>query len=236
MSAAKSNQPGLGEDVSHSGDTRILDGVRVIDCSEGIAGPVASMMLAEAGADVIKVEQPGGDPSRASEGFRTWNRSKRSVVLDLHDEAGRDQLHRLLAETDVFVHGFGPAMTAELGLTDDELVDRHPQLITCAVLGWPAGHPSADGPIDDLLVSARLGLCDEQRGHREGPVFLRFPFGSWCAVYLCVIGVLARLIQRERGGAGGGFSGTEHPRHQRVDRSVGRRLCQHDRALGHVAG
>jgi crotonobetainyl-CoA:carnitine CoA-transferase CaiB-like acyl-CoA transferase len=204
MSAAESNQPGSGEDVSHSGDTRILDGIRVIDCSEGIAGPVASMMLAEAGADVIKVEHPGGDPSRASEGFRTWNRSKRSVVLDLHDEAGRDQLHRLLAETDVFVHGFGPAMTAELGLTDDELVGRHPQLITCAVLGWPAGHPSADGPIDDLLVSARLGLCDEQRGHREGPVFLRFPFGSWCAVYLATIGVIARLIQRQRGGAGGG--------------------------------
>jgi hypothetical protein len=131
MSAAESNQPGSGDDVSHSGDTRILDGIRVIDCSEGIAGPVASMMLAEAGADVIKVEQPGGDPSRASEGFRTWNRSKRSVVLDLHDEAGRDQLHHLLAEADVFVHGFGPAMATELGLTDDELVGRHPQLITC---------------------------------------------------------------------------------------------------------
>ncbi|HEX4245051.1 MAG TPA: CoA transferase [Acidimicrobiales bacterium] len=187
-----------------SDDIRILDGIRVIDCSEGIAGPVASMMLAEAGADVIKVEKPGGDPSRASEGFRTWNRSKRSVVLDLHDGPGRQQLHHLLADADVLVHGFGPALATELGLTDEELITRHPQLITCAVLGWPAGHPSADGPIDDLLVSARLGLCDEQRGHRDGPVFLRFPFGSWCAVYLATIGVMARLIQRRRGGASGG--------------------------------
>jgi crotonobetainyl-CoA:carnitine CoA-transferase CaiB-like acyl-CoA transferase len=205
MSTAVANQPqSSGGDAQPTGGARILDGVRVIDCSEGIAGPVASMMLAEAGADVIKVEQPGGDPSRASEGFRTWNRSKRSVVLDLHDATGREQLHHLLDDADALVHGFGPAKAAELGLTDDELIARHPHLITCAVLGWPAGHPSADGPIDDLLVSARLGLCDEQRGHRDGPVFLRFPFGSWCAVYLATIGVIARLIQRQRGGAAGG--------------------------------
>ena len=155
--------------------------VRVVDCSEGIAGPVAAMMLAEAGADVIKVEPPDGDRSRASQGFLTWNRSKRSVVLDLRTESGRDQLGHLLAGADVLIHGFGPTTAGELGLTDDQLAARHPQLVTCAVLGWPAGHPSADGPIDDLLVTARLGLCDEQRGHREGPVFLRFPFGSWCA-------------------------------------------------------
>ena len=183
---------------------RILDGVRVVDCSEGIAGPVAALMLAEAGADVIKVEPPDGDRSRASEGFLTWNRSKRSVVLDLGAEGGRGQLDRLLEGADVLIHGFGPVTAAELGLTDEELAARHPQLVTCAVLAWPAGHPSAEGPIDDLLVSARLGLCDEQRGHRDGPVFLRFPFGSWCAVYLSTIGVLARLIQRQRGGAGGG--------------------------------
>jgi crotonobetainyl-CoA:carnitine CoA-transferase CaiB-like acyl-CoA transferase len=194
-----------GEEGGDAGSgARILDGVRVVDCSEGIAGPVAAMMLGEAGADVIKVEPPDGDRSRASEGFLTWNRSKRSVVLDLRSESGRDQLDHLLAEADVLIHGFGPTTAGELGLTDDELAARHPQLVTCAVLGWPAGHPSADGPIDDLLVTARLGLCDEQRGHREGPVFLRFPFGSWCAVYLSTIGVLARLIQRQRGGAGGG--------------------------------
>lgn len=204
MSTVVTNQPQSSGDAPPSDATRILDGVRVIDCSEGIAGPVASMMLAEAGADVIKVERPAGDPSRASEGFRTWNRSKRGVVLDLRHEAGREQLHDLLDGADAFVHGFGPTTAAELGLTDDELIARHPHLITCAVLSWPAGHPSADGPIDDLLVSARLGLCDEQRGHRDGPVFLRFPFGSWCAVYLAAIGVIARLIQRQRGGAAGG--------------------------------
>lgn len=186
------------------GGPRILEGVRVIDCSEGIAGPVATLLLAEAGADVIKVENPGGDPSRGSPGFLTWNRSKRSVVLDLDQPTGRRDLELLLSGADVFVHNFPPARAAELGLTDSELTARFPWLVTSAVRAWPSGHPSAESPADDLLVSARLGLCDEQQGWRPGPVFLRFPFGSWCAVYLATIGILARLIQRERGGAGGG--------------------------------
>ena len=201
----RSRQDGHG---AHSPDgeegPRILDGRRVIDCSENMAGAVAALLLGEAGADVIKVEPPGGDPTRGSLGFVTWNRSKRSVVLDLDTEQGRADLHRLLDGADILIHTFGPAAAAARGVSDPELAARHPQLITSAILGWPAGHPSAEGPSDDLLVSARLGLCDEQRGHRDGPVFLRFPFGSWCAVYLCVIGVLARLIQRERGGAAGG--------------------------------
>jgi crotonobetainyl-CoA:carnitine CoA-transferase CaiB-like acyl-CoA transferase len=187
-----------------SGAPGILDGRKVIDCSENMAGDVAALLLAEAGADVIKVERPAGDPTRSSTGFLTWNRSKRSVVLDLETAEGRAGLHRLLEGADILIHTFGPTAAATRGVSDDELAARHPRLITSAILGWPAGHPSADGPSDDLLVSARLGLCDEQRGHRDGPVFLRFPFGSWCAVYLSVIGVLSRLIQRERGGAAGG--------------------------------
>ncbi len=191
-------------DHRESNAPRILDGRRIIDCSETMAGAVAALLLAEAGADVIKVERPRGDPTRTSLGFLTWNRSKRSVVIDLETEHGRTQLHDLLESADVLIHTFGPQVAARRGLGDDELAARHPRLITSAVLGWPAGHPSADGPSDDLLVSARLGLCDEQQGWREGPVFLRFPFGSWCAVYLSAIGILARLIQRDRGGAAGG--------------------------------
>jgi crotonobetainyl-CoA:carnitine CoA-transferase CaiB-like acyl-CoA transferase len=191
-----------------SGAPGILDGRRVIDCSENMAGAVAALLLAEAGADVIKVERPGGDPTRSSTGFLTWNRSKRGVVLDLETAEGRAELHRMLDGADILIHTFGPTAAAARGVGDDELVASHPRLITSAILGWPAGHPSADGPSDDLLVSARLGLCDEQRGHRDGPVFLRFPFGSWCAVYLSVIGVLSRLIARERGGAAGGPANT----------------------------
>src|ERR1019366_8977629 len=82
--------------VAAEGEPRILDGIRVIDCSENMAGAVAALLLAEAGADVIKVERPSGDPTRSSLGFLTWNRSKRSVVLDLDTAPGRSDLHRLL--------------------------------------------------------------------------------------------------------------------------------------------
>lgn len=181
----------------------ILDGIRVVDCTEGLAGPVAALFLAEAGADVVKVERPGGDPGRRSPGFATWNRSKRGIALDLDDSDDRRLLDRLLARSDVLLHGFGPSRAAALELSDGQLADRHPHLVVGAVTGWPAGHPSADGPADDLLVTARLGLCDEQAGHRDGPVFLRFPFGSWCAAYLAAIGVLARLLWRDRGEGGG---------------------------------
>ncbi len=182
----------------------ILHGVRVVDCTEGIAGPVAALLLAEAGADVVKVERPGGDPARRSLGFATWNRSKRSMALDLEDDGDRLVLDQLLARSDILLHPFGPGRAADLGLGDDLLASRHPHLVVGAVTAWPAGHPSAEGPADDLLVTARLGLCDEQAGHRPGPVFLRFPFGSWCAAYLAAVGVLARLLQRDRGGASGG--------------------------------
>jgi crotonobetainyl-CoA:carnitine CoA-transferase CaiB-like acyl-CoA transferase len=153
---------------------------------------------------VVKVEGSAGDATRATPGFLTWNRSKRSVVLDLGSEGGRTDLHRLLAGADVLIHGFGPTLAEQLGLSDAALAETCPRLITGSVLAWPAGHPSAEGAVDDLLVSARLGLCDEQQGHREGPVFLRAPIGSWCAAYLATIGILARLVQRRRGGAGGG--------------------------------
>ena len=90
----------------------ILDGCRVIDCSEYMAGAVATLLLAEAGADVIKVERPGGDPTRRSTGSLTWNRSKRSVVLDLETAEGRAGLHRLLEGADILIHTFGPTAAA----------------------------------------------------------------------------------------------------------------------------
>jgi crotonobetainyl-CoA:carnitine CoA-transferase CaiB-like acyl-CoA transferase len=201
MGPSDENRPDSGRE---RGGERILDGFRVIECSAGIAGPVAALLLAEAGADVIKVEPPAGDPGRGGGAFATFNRSKRSVVLDLESRTGQHDLHRLLSRADILIHDYGPTRAVPLGVDDAGLAERHPRLIHSAVRAWPSGHPSAEGPVDDLLVSARLGLCDEQQGHRDGPVFLRFPIGSWCAAYLCAIGVLARLIQRERGGALGG--------------------------------
>ena len=179
----------------------ILGGVRVLDLSEGLAGSVAAMLLAECGADVVLVEPRSavGRPRRPAE--RTWNRSKRSIALDVHDPADRERLEQLLGAADVVVHEHGPRAARELGLDDASLAVRHPHLIASSVLSWPANHPDADLPVDELLAMARLGICDEQMPmRRDGPVFIRFPLGSWGAVYLAAVGIAARLLLKGRSG------------------------------------
>ncbi len=182
----------------------ILDGIRVIDITEGLAGSVACLLLAESGADVVKVEPPGHSAARARSSFRTWNRSKRSVVVDLETVAGREQLQSLLGAADVVVHEYPPNRAISLGLDDPTLATRFPRLIVSSVLSWPANHALADRPVDELLAMARLGICDEQLPmRRSGPVFIRFPLGSWGAVYLAASGIVARLLVRQRSGIGG---------------------------------
>jgi crotonobetainyl-CoA:carnitine CoA-transferase CaiB-like acyl-CoA transferase len=184
-------------------DVGILDGIRIVDLSDGIAGPVATLILAEAGADVVAVEPPGGAANRSTTGFHTWMRSKRSVVLDLEEPDDRTTLDRLLAAGDVVVHNHGPTRARELGLDDASLAARFPHLVVSSVLSWPANHADADLPVNELLALARLGVLDEQQGYRDGPIFLRCPIASWCASHLAAIGIVARLIARQRTGRAG---------------------------------
>ena len=178
----------------------ILEHIRIVDLSWGLAGPVASRLLAEAGADVIKVEPPAGDPLRGSPAFASWNRSKRSIVLDLGRPEDRTQLDRLLEGADVLLHSLRPGDARRHSLDDASLGKRFAALIPCSVLGYPIEHPDAERAGYDILVQARMGLMDEQQGHRDGPVFLRFPLPSWGAAYLAAAGILARLLVREREG------------------------------------
>ena len=179
-----------------------LAGVRVIDLATGIPGPVAAMIFAEVGADVIKVEPPEGDPQRGTPGFMVWNRSKKSVVLDIR--AQKVDLDRLLAGADVLFHSYTQAEAAELGLDDASLGERHPHLIVSGITGWPQGLSKQALPARDSLVLAEAGIMDEQLAvRREGPIYLRLPLGSWFAASLAAIGVLARLIHRDRGGRPG---------------------------------
>src|SRR3954454_18474145 len=92
-----------------------LDGIRILDLSWGIAGPLGVLLLAEQGADVIKVEPPGGDPFRAYDGYRVWNRSRRSLTVDLKSDAGRETFTRLLGTADVLVESFRPGVMERLG-------------------------------------------------------------------------------------------------------------------------
>src|SRR5690606_3050559 len=119
-----------------------LDGIRVIDASRVLAGPFATMLLADLGADVIKIEPPDGDETRTwgppwwgdpaerrSAYFASVNRNKRSVVLDLRTDDGRGTMHRLLESADLLVHNYRPATAARLGLETDALRARHPRMV-----------------------------------------------------------------------------------------------------------
>ncbi len=176
---------------------RILDGIRIVELASGLAVPVATRMLAEAGADVIKIEPPQGDPLRSRVAFASWNRSKRSVVLDITTDDGRAKLADILDTADVFVHELTPSRAAELGLDDAGLRERHAHLIVSSVIGYPVDHPDCERPAHDLLVQARSGLMGEIWGYREGPIAMRFPLPSWAAASLAAAGIVARLIQRD---------------------------------------
>jgi crotonobetainyl-CoA:carnitine CoA-transferase CaiB-like acyl-CoA transferase len=179
-----------------------LRGVRVLDLSWGIAGPVGVLLLAELGADVIKVEPPGGDPFRHQPGYHVWNRSRRSVVLDLKAEAGRDAFLRLCADADVLVETFSPGTMDRLGLSYADLSSQLPRLVFCSVPAYPPGHRFADRPGWDATVQARSGMQSEQPGWRPGPTYLHFPAPSMAACFLLASGVLSALISREATGRG----------------------------------
>lgn len=181
-----------------------LDGIRVVDLGGTVAVLAATVVLAEAGADVVMVEPPGGSPLRDRPGFRTWGRSKRSVELELNTPAGRAALDELLSDADVLVHSLSPSAAAALHLDDAALRARFPDLVVSSVLGFPANHADAEAPVDDQLTLARLGVLDEQLGARgTSPIYVRFPLGTWPAVWLAVIGIMSRLVSRDRTGVAG---------------------------------
>src|SRR5436190_13087522 len=129
-----------------------LAGLRVLDCSRVLAGPLATMLLADLGADVVKLEPPGGDESRGwgppfwgdpadrvSAYFASVNRNKRCIVVNLRTDAGRDLLSRLASRSDLLVHNARPSSAAHLGLDADRLAERHPDLVVAAVGGFATG-------------------------------------------------------------------------------------------------
>ncbi len=144
-----------------------LSGVTVVTVEQAVAAPYATRQLADLGARVIKVERPGeGDFARrydttvhGTSSYFVWiNRSKESLTLDLKDPRGRDILHELLADADVFVQNLAPGAAGRLGLGADDLARRHPRLVPCTISGWGTTGPWADRKAYDLLVQCQTGL------------------------------------------------------------------------------
>ena len=189
-----------------------LDGIRVIDASRVLAGPFATMLLADLGADVIKIEPPDGDETRTwgppwwgdpaerrSAYFASVNRNKRSVVLDLRTDDGRGTLHRLLETADLLVHNYRPATAGRLGLEADALRARHPRLVVASVGGFPGA--DADRPAYDLLAQAVSGLMSVT-GEPDGPpTKVGVALLDLLAGLECALGALAALIGRGRVGS-----------------------------------
>ena len=181
----------------------MLNGLRIVEIGEGMAVQVAGLMLGELGAEVLKIERPGGDPARGTAPFANWNRGKRSLVLDLGTPEGRDELARRLAGADALVHQFSPARAAARGLDDAAVTVKFPRLVVCGITGSPREHPAVERSDDELLVAARLGVFYENDGHRAGPIVYRYRAGSWAAAHLAAAGTLARLVMRLQSGRGG---------------------------------
>ena len=115
---------------------QVLDGIRVLDLTQGMAGSIATMTLSDFGADVIKIEPPGGDPYRSFSSSLLWNRGKSSVVIDLKNENGASEFLKLVASADVVVESFRPGYLESLGLGYDGLKLKHPRLIFCSITGF----------------------------------------------------------------------------------------------------
>lgn len=181
----------------------MLNDLRIVEIGEGLAVQVCGLLLGELGADVLKIERPGGDAGRGSAGFANWNRGKRSLALDLESAEGLAALGDRLADADALVHRFTPARAKALGLDDDTLAARFPGLVVCGITGSPRNHPDAERSDDELLVAARLGVLYENDGHRGGPIVARYPAGHWTAAHLAAGGILTRLVMRLASGKGG---------------------------------
>ena len=188
-----------------------LAGVRILDLSRILAGPYATMMLADLGAEVIKIEPPGGDDTRTwgppfgggeAAYFLAVNRGKKSVVLNLKTEAGKASLSRLIGESDALVENFRPGTMARLGFAPEELQRRHPRLIWCSVSAYGQYGPLSSKPGYDAVMQGEAGWMG-LTGPPEGPpTKLGASLADICAGMMASSGILAALFARERDGRG----------------------------------
>lgn len=192
-----------------------LAGVKVVELAHVMAGPTCGRMLADMGADVVKVERvPGGDDSRrdtvASEGgdgdshaFMMMNRNKRGIAVDLKTAGGKEVLDRLLARSDVVIENYRHDTMAKLGFGYAELHERYPHLIYCAVSGFGRTGPYAERGGFDLIAQGMSGLMSiTGEGAGRPPVKVGSPVTDITAGILATMGVVSALYNRERTGAG----------------------------------
>ena len=181
-----------------------------MELGQGLAGSMPGMILADNGAEVVKVEPPWGDWSRTQSGWRMWNRGKRSIVLDLREPSDRHVAARLADRADVFIESFRPGVADRLGLGWSALRDRNPRLVYCSISGFGPASAYADLSGYEGVVAAVCGhmvgldvLSGAVPGQdRDAPIYTAVPVASFAAAQLATQGVLAALLAREQTGRG----------------------------------
>jgi len=184
-----------------------LRGIKVVEATTMITGPLAGMLLADLGADVVKLENPnGGDPFRTFRGkdhsphFLSYNRNKKSIALDIRSEQGKDVLFRLVRQTDVFIENFRPGVMDRLGIGRAVLTEKNPRLVYCAISGFGSSGPYKDRPAYDAVAQALAGASSL---FFHGNPMITGPSLSdnLTGMYACY-GILAALVERGRTGRG----------------------------------
>jgi crotonobetainyl-CoA:carnitine CoA-transferase CaiB-like acyl-CoA transferase len=185
----------------------VLSGIRVVEQGTFITGPCAGMMLADLGADVIKIESPEGDPYRSYQGghysphFQAYNRNKRSIALDLKSAADRTLFDRLIREADVFIQNFRPGTADRLGAGFERLRQLNPRLVYCSISGFGSSGPYVDRPSYDSVAQALSGflsvVVDASRPRFLGPALADAITGIYASY-----GALGALVQRGTTGQG----------------------------------
>jgi crotonobetainyl-CoA:carnitine CoA-transferase CaiB-like acyl-CoA transferase len=211
-----------------------LTGIRVLELTWGISGPMVGMMLADQGAVVTRIEPPE-DVFAQAPGYRVWNRGKRSAVLDLKVKDDRRTFLDLAAQADVVLDSYRPGAMERLGLGHETLAVRNPRLITCSITAYGEGNEHSERPGLEALAAARtgsqwaqrggimstgdLGLPDvdipegaEQAARPDGPIFSASPWMSVNGFYHGTLAITAALVARERTGAGQHIEASMLPR------------------------
>ncbi len=195
---------------SRSRFSTMLDGVRILDSTRDIAGPVATMLTAEMGADVVKIEPPGGDEMRhwppfvdgESVYFVSCNRGKRSIVVDFKTAEGQALFRRLLATADIFVENYRPGTLEKLGLGWNAVHATHPELIWVSVTGYGRSGPRATAPAYDSMMQAFTGIMGITGERERPPVRCGGSPIDIATAYLAWGSILAGLRETARTGAG----------------------------------
>jgi crotonobetainyl-CoA:carnitine CoA-transferase CaiB-like acyl-CoA transferase len=192
--------------------TLALEGVRVIDISQGIPGAYAAMQLADLGADTVKLEPIGGDwlreigpftePGGESGLFLQLNRNKRGIAVDLKTDAGKEVLARLIDDADIVIEAYRPGVMQRLGFDYESLQQRYPRLIYCSIAGYGFDGPLATAPATEIDVQARSGINRHFSRPELPPVRYGLDAASTTAGIAAFQGIMAALFWRERNGLG----------------------------------